>query len=298
MRLRAVVMKDSYDKSRKCLIESLKILEKKFPKGHPKIALICKNLAGLDKTQNCYDQAEFYLLKALQIYQQFLPKIHPDIVYTLNDLAVLYQDQGHYDKALKYAAMSVDVESQFLYRNFVLINDIKIKAYQKKFRFSYFYLLSLVSRYLCDDCDAVKVSLNAVFKRKALYLSGQIAFSAAVSNSSDSYLQEKLKRLKQLAQERSILLDKPNIQEFREKVSELDSQYDRLYAELAQQFPSLQSLKQPSDYRIISKELPSDSCLIEYVQLQLPASTSRILAFVLNPSQSEPSPLLSLSEFN
>ena len=70
--------------------ESLRIAEKILGKGHPDVALIYHNLAGIYESQGKYEYALVYNLKAYKVFLSTLGEGHPYTKTALDNMEFTY----------------------------------------------------------------------------------------------------------------------------------------------------------------------------------------------------------------
>ena len=90
---------------------AFRIKERVLGGGHPSIATIYNNMAGVYQAKKNYNTALDYYERALKIRRQ---ANHPDVATVYNNMAGVYEAQGQRDKALEYYSKALAICEQDL----------------------------------------------------------------------------------------------------------------------------------------------------------------------------------------
>jgi CHAT domain-containing protein/Tfp pilus assembly protein PilF len=258
-----------YDQAETYFRQALTIDQQSLPENHPNIAGDLNNLALLYKVQREFAKAETYLLQSLAIYEKALPADHPTLAQSLNNLALLYMAQGKIPQSLDALAQSLDLEETILDLNLALGSDTRKRAFLGTLSASTDAVLSLHLQQAATNPAAARLALTTVFRRKGRVLdataSGRQALRQQLSVD-DQALFDNLgiaqSQLASLLYSDAGQLTPPA---YRDQVSQLQSQVERLENQLARRSAEFRVALQPVTIDAIQAQIPADAALIELV---------------------------------
>jgi len=249
---------------------SLEIIEAKLGKDHPDAAQPLNNLALLYRSTGRYAKAEPLYKRSLEIRETKLGKDHPSVATALDNLAGLYAATGRYDLSHQYLYQGINIEEKERENVFLLLDEKQKLSFVARSRGSIESFLTLTSRHLQKDRDAIQDTLTAWLRWKGSVTEAQSRITEACSRSEDSVVIQKCDELTNVRRTlASLTLSKPEkmdfetyrktLAEYEGKKSNLEAELSRLSADFA-----LEKLVGKADIPTISSLLPKESAYLDF----------------------------------
>ncbi|MCC3450425.1 MAG: tetratricopeptide repeat protein [Microcoleus sp. PH2017_40_RAT_O_B] len=253
--------------------KALKMRQRLLGNEHPDIATSLNNLALLCDSQERYSEAEPLFRQALEMRQRLLGKEHPDVAISLNNLAALYWRQGNTDRTLEFQAQGIKVEEQNLSYNLAAGFDRQKRDYIKTVSGTTNANISLHLNAVPNNSQAARLALTTIFQRKGRILdiftnSLQILRQRVNDPESQKLIDNLSNTYSQLA---TLIYNQPEklpLQEYRQRVSDIDDRAKQLEDQLSRRSAEFRTLAQSVPLEKIQKLIPTDAALVEFVRYQ------------------------------
>lgn len=283
---------------------ALSLREQNMGPKHFKTAETLRRLGTVYRVRGDYTQAQPLYERAAAIHQKDGGSSLA-APWALRDLAALAAAQQDYRSALRFLTESLAAEKPRRNLGFGPGTEEKHLEFtaSRYVSGSYFFFLSLVSRHIKDDPQAVRKGIEFVLRRKGVVFDTQ-SMARASSGEQSQVAQQKRDALSAARTELSaLLLHKPKAmaeEAYREKLAlafertnTLEQALAYLPSSLAREFPD-----QSITVDTVAAVLPKGSALLEFVKIpdfdyaredfDFPkrewSASSRYLAFILNQS--------------
>ena len=285
-----------YEETEPLLQRSLSIWEETLGERHPNVATVLNNLAGLYLEQKYYEKARPLYQLSLSIREEALGRNHPDVASSLINLSTLSWTQSDFEATLTQLQQGLFIEEGSLNLNLVGGSESSKQDFLNTFINTKDSVVSLHLQELGDSPDAANLALSTILQRKGRLLDIFTNSQQVLREQLDSKSQELLTDLEVKRTQLSVLFyNRPEslpLNEYRNQVSNLESQIQNLEDQLSRRSSRFQALNQPIDLPTIQALLPEKSTLIELVRYQPfnPTATShnrygeaRYAAYLVKP---------------
>ncbi len=277
---------------------SLKIKEKVFGPEHPETALALGNLAFLYDNMGNYAKAEPLYKRSLKIREKVLGPNHPDTALALNNLAFFYGSQNKNMESLNLFKRGLKIDEQTIRNIFTIASEEQKLVFVKKISANYEGALSLIHQKFSSNQDALGLGLNLVLSRKGVVFDAQARQMETIASSLDPKVKGLWKKMTSFRSRLAKLLQgKPanlSLEMYRLQIRELNREIENLESQLSSKSSLVaEELEQrKATTRKVSKQMPKDSVLIEFIKINdynwtkgKWADTQIYLAFILHPNQ-------------
>jgi CHAT domain-containing protein len=249
----------------------LRIREQQLGPDHPHTAASLNNLGMLYWAMGRWPEAEPFLQRALQICEQQLGPAHPDTATSLNNLAILLTANTTRPlELLSLMQQAAAIRNRQINQVFTISSNNQRLAYLDTLTGELDQFLSLVLRYHSSDTSAVRAALDLVLRRKAIVAEASAAQHAAVLGGQYPELQAQRQALRNKSDELShqrghFPTQQEAIPAHRQRLAQLETEYDRLEADLARQIPELglEQRLRGATHTAIARVLPPGAVLVE-----------------------------------
>ena len=293
-------------------LEVLKNRKSLFTKEHPQIARSFNNLAETYFSLGRYQEAEENYLAALEMRKSLLGEEHPDVATSLNNLATVLTATNRWAESLSCRVQASYINDKLISKVFAFSSESDRLALIEKLRVNLDLFLSLVYQHLWNKEDAKREALDLVLRRKGLTATSVFAQNQALYSNRYPRLQTQFRQLCELNTQLINLTFSPpdngDFTEYQSQLSQLEAEYNNLQKYLVSQVPEIQVSEQIADRCAITKALPANSILVEFVRFDVfdfhavPAKKEqqwhppRYLAFVLPSGQPDAVQMIDLGE--
>jgi CHAT domain-containing protein/Tfp pilus assembly protein PilF len=287
-----------YVKAEQLIQRALAIRNKALGPEHPDVARSIESLAVLYRDKGEYAKAEPLFQRALAILENALGPYHPHFASSLDNLAELYAARGDLAHAVKVQARANSVSERNLAVNLSIGSERQKLAYLALFSEQTDFTLSLHSRALPHDPQALDLAFTTLLRRKGRGLDVMANAIAALRRRSTPEDQALFDRLVEARSQLAALTlsesgtDKPEA--YRTRLKPLTDKVEELESSLSARSPEFRAHAQPITLAAVQAALPVDSALIEFavytprdMKSNKNEMPSRYLAYLL-AAQGEP----------
>jgi len=260
-----------YQEAEQLHLETLNLRKLLLGEEHIQIANSLNNLGQLYFSLGRYQEAEQKYLETLTMRRRLLGEEHPDVAFSLNNLATLLAATNRAEESLLCRIQGGKINNKIIRNIFAFSSENDRLSFLKKIRTDFDLFLSLVHRHLFNSDSAKLAAFDFVLQRKALTASALASQNAALYSGRYPQLQEQLRHLSDLNTQIihltfSIPQSGTGGMHYREKLAQLQTQYNYLQKQLALQVPEIQLSEFDFDRQAIAQALPTDSILVEFVR--------------------------------
>ncbi|HEU0184151.1 MAG TPA: CHAT domain-containing tetratricopeptide repeat protein [Blastocatellia bacterium] len=266
----AILYRDRGDfvKAESLIQRALAIREKSLGPDHPDVARSINSLAVLYRDKGKYAEAEPLFRRALAVMEKALGPDHPYFASTLDDLAMLYALKGDLAKAVTVQARANSVSERNLAINLTRGSERQKLAYLAIFSEQTDFTLSLPSRALSQDRQALDLAFTTLLRRKGRGLDSMADTIGALRRHASP---EDRALFDQLADARSQLAvfmfkelgtDEPEA--YRARLKSLEDKVEELESALSARLPDFRAQAQPVTLTAVQSALPAEGALVEF----------------------------------
>jgi CHAT domain-containing protein/tetratricopeptide (TPR) repeat protein len=289
----------NYDDAEETILKAKEIFEKVWGEEHPDYSSYLSSSGILYSEMGRYPEADSFFKQAMKIRLKMLSEKHPEVAESLVELAKLYPAIGKEKESYRFIRKASGIYDYLISQIFSFGSESQRMDYLKKIQPALDVHLSIVYKYFSDSSDKIKATLDLVLRRKAIGAEALAAQRDAVLGGKYPELNENLKELTMLRNQIALKEFKgpgPEGKEYHDKlIKEWTEKKEKLESDLVRQIPemNLEEQLRKADRNAISKALPKDSVLVEFVKFNefdfkaIPANgdkrwkPARYLAFVL-----------------
>ena len=257
-----------YQRAEPLYQRALAIREKVWGADHPVTASNLTNLANLFSSLGNYQKAESLYRRALAIREKTLGPDHSQVAVTLNNLANMFYAAGNLPQAIQCQIRANDASESDLKRNLVAGSEQQKVLYLKQTSSYTDVILALHLQSAPQSREARQAALTALLRRKGRALDAMTTAIETLQQQQTPEIQQLLENYANLAGQISALTlrgpDKQTPEEHLAYVKELETQKDRLEAEISTKSTEFKTQVTPITLENIQKQLPSDGVLIEF----------------------------------
>jgi CHAT domain-containing protein len=235
---------------------------------HPLVARCFNHLAVLSRDKGEYAKAEPLFRRALAILENAAGPEHPYIAEILDGMAVLYAAKGDFAQAVTVQSRANSVSERNLTRNLTRGSERQKLAYLTRFSKQTDFTLSLHSRALPHDPQALDLAFTTLLRRKGR---GLDVMANAIGALRRHATPEDQALLDQLAEARSQLaaltlkeLGTGKPETYRARLKSLEDKAEELESALSVRSPDFRAQAQPVTLAAVQSALPADSALVEF----------------------------------
>lgn len=261
-----------YAEAESILRQAIKGIEKNFGKNHILYARTISNLGAVYYSQGDFIAAEPLAKESKIVTGESLGKNHPEYAQVLRNLAGIYIMADKKEDALLLFKEAITIEDKVISTILPICSENQRLTFISSIRYQFDVYISFILQYFAHDSDRVKDSFDFVLRRKAI--TGEV-FMAQKDASLIGKFPEYKNAVDEINELRrtisNLTLSGPNeegIEKHKEKLVKLYRQKDGLEADLAKKIPEFNLEQQLKNVTrdIISKKIPPDSVLIEFVR--------------------------------
>ncbi|HEX2572337.1 MAG TPA: CHAT domain-containing tetratricopeptide repeat protein [Polyangia bacterium] len=262
----------SYERVEPLLLRALEIRQAALGPSHPHVAASLSNLAVLYFRLGMYAQAEPLLQRALRICEAALGASHPDVASLLTFLARLHLAEQRLGEAVTLLSRALALSEGRLHKEALTFSESRLGSFLDLLRQDEERLYALLRAH-ADVPEVRRLALTAALLRKGRSAEELAYLSRTAARSLDARGRESFEHLRVLRTQRAQLsLQGPGRlppADDQARLQALESQGDKIEAELALRSASLRDLKgQPGPKDIVpqvTRALPRDAALVELV---------------------------------
>jgi len=263
-----------YEKALPLFEKALAIRCRVIPEDHPECASSLNNLANLHVSMGTYEKALPLYNQTLKIWGSSLGEGHPNYATGLTNLGRLYVAQGRTDAAFDLFQQAQSIEDVLILQIISSTSDAERTGYLAKLRDRVNLFLSLVIQHLSDQPACVQAAFDLVLRRKGLVVEAMAIQQETILGGKYPSLKADLDSLT-ITRNLYIraVLDGPGLgliaqEQGVEKIRILKEQLARQEASIARQIPELELTPrlQAINYNTILENLPTNSCLLEFIR--------------------------------
>ncbi|MEZ2235335.1 tetratricopeptide repeat protein [Microcoleus sp.] len=253
--------------------QALELRRRLLGEEHPLVANSLNNLGGLYKRQGRYKETKPLFEQALELRKRSLGDTHPDVADSLINLAFLYWSQGSTNNALDFLTQGLKIEEHNLSLNLAVGFDRQKRDYIKTVSATTDATISLHLNSAGDNSQVARLALTTIFQRKGRILdiftnSLQILRQRVNDPESQKLIDNLSNTYSQLA---TLIYNQPDkllLQEYRQRVSDIDDRAKQLEDQLSRRSAEFRTLAQSVPLEKIQKLIPTDAALVEFVRYQ------------------------------
>jgi CHAT domain-containing protein/Tfp pilus assembly protein PilF len=257
-----------YVKAESLMQLALAVREKALGPEHPFVASSIEGLAVLYRDRGEYAKAEPLFQRALDILGKALGPEHPDVVGVLDNLAMLYAAKGDLAQAVTVQARANSVGERNLARNLGAGSELQKLAYLALFSEQTDFTLSLHSRALPRDPQALDLAFTTLLRRKGRGLDAMVDTIGAmrrhatpVDHALFDQLAEARSQLAALTLKESVT-DEPEA--YRARLKSIEDKVEELESALSVRSAEFRAQAQPVTLAAVQSALPVGSALVEF----------------------------------
>ncbi|APZ93239.1 CHAT domain-containing protein [Fuerstiella marisgermanici] len=287
------------------LEQALRIRKKVFGEHHPEYTQSLENVASLHSLLGEYAKAEPLFEQALKIRKKVHGREHPDYATTLDNMASVYEMTGDYGRSEQFASDSLRLTRSLLDRSAVILSERQQLAMSQMLRHR---LDSYVSLTLESD-EFLSQAARQVLQWKGATLVRQRSMRRAADEPGIADGFAKLQQVTRQLAALSRAAPTENIADWKQQISQLTHDKERLEAQLSRDSASFRAAMQKIKFEQIQAAIPANGVLVDFLQFErsTPAErkgqrdkTTSLLAVIVKgdgePQLMELGPIASLSE--
>ena len=241
-------------------------------------------LALLYQAQGRYEEAEDFYIEALSIReaevrelsssglpnsQQFADNMQIYMAPIFHNLSGLYRVTGDMSRAIENLQEGLNIEERELELSLTNLGDADRLAYAKTISDTLNYALSLHLESALNSSEAAQLALTTVLRRKGRVLDAGAEVLELLRQSNTPENKEIFDNFVKLQQEIASLAatasSNLSSNEYRNRISRVRSEANRLEGILARRAKSLRAEQKSVDIADIQSRIPTDGVLVEYV---------------------------------
>ncbi len=285
------LLKGDLEKAEPLFARGVAVFEKQAP-DHPQLAIGLNNWGGKYLMAGDFRKAEALMLRSFDMRERVLNADHPDVANSLVNLARLYRVMGNPSKAVTYATRANAVMERDFLRNLVAGSEQQKVLYLKRTATYADTTISLHVGSAPNDPEAAKAALSVILQRKGRALdimSRNIEALRARATPEDRALLDELAVTQtKLA---NLLVRVPEgkaAQGYKDQVTALETQVDKLQADIGARSASFRLQSLPVTLDAVQRAVPEDAALVEfaffrpYDAAMNTYGAPRFVAYVLN----------------
>jgi tetratricopeptide (TPR) repeat protein len=284
-----------YQEAESLHLQALEIRQNLHADLHPDVAQSLNNLAYLYAIQGRYQEAEPLYKQALTIRQETQGEYHPNVADSFNNLAGLYWAQDDIPNAIDYLARGLEVEEANLSLNLASLNDAQRQTYAATITASQDWAIALHLQSAPDNHRVAELALLTLLRRKGRLLDVSVNSLQTLRQNLTPADRQVLDAFTAARQQLATLSFNPPSAlvpaQYREELTRLETEANRLETELARRSTVFQAELQPIALDTVQAQIPRHTVLVEYVRYypdhprkaQNPIGVDRYAAYLLFP---------------
>jgi CHAT domain-containing protein len=246
-------------------VKALEIYKKTVGEDYFEYATSLANLASLNFAQGNQSRAETLFRQALEIRKRVVGENHPDYAGSLKNLATLFREQSDEARAEPLMRQAVTIQLSHLESTAVIQSERQQLAMLESVRNyldGYLSIAATQDQFATEACRQMLAWKGIVFRRERLARAGE-----QTSEMADLF--RRLQRVAGQLAKQSWARPSPNPKQaarWREKVSQLASEKERLEVELSARSALYRQANRQVSLEEIQRALPADAALVDVLE--------------------------------
>jgi CHAT domain-containing protein/Tfp pilus assembly protein PilF len=258
----------NYVKAESLIQQALAIREKALGPEHPFVASSIEGLAVLYQDKGEYAKAEPLFQRALDILGKALGPEYPDVIGVLDNLAMLHAAKGDFARAVTVQARANSVGERNLARNLGAGSELQKLAYLALFSEQTDFTLSLHSRALPRDPQALDLAFTTLLRRKGRGLDAMVDTIGALRRHAAPEDQSLFDQLAEARSQLAALTLKESatdeLETYKARLKSLEDKAEELESALSARSAEFRAQAEPVTLAAVQSALPADSVLVEF----------------------------------
>ncbi|HST53771.1 MAG TPA: CHAT domain-containing tetratricopeptide repeat protein [Pyrinomonadaceae bacterium] len=256
-----------YVKAEESYQKALAIMLKVAGEDSVTTANIITSLAIIYRLKGDYDRAEKFGLRAIAIYEKVLGPNNQNTLMALFSLARIYAAKGDVNRAIEYQQRISAVEEKIIPLNLALGSERQKIAYLPQLQYPD-KIITLHVGLARDNAEARDLAVSTVLRHKGLVLDALSESLSALRQRFSPQDQALLDELSDINSKLSRLAlsgpQKISPTEQQSQLKELDTQRERIEAEISRRSAGFYESSQPVTLAAVQAAVPKGAALVEF----------------------------------